>query len=39
VTGDDDILVLAGDERLGGLRIVTVDEFLATLGLGDGGGG
>jgi putative PIN family toxin of toxin-antitoxin system len=31
VTGDKDLLVLAGDPRLGTLRIVTVAEFLAIL--------
>jgi predicted nucleic acid-binding protein len=32
VTGDEDLLVLAGDPRLGSLRIVTVAAFLAILG-------
>ncbi len=32
VTGDDDLLVLARDPRLGRLRIVTVAAFLAVLG-------
>lgn len=32
VTGDDDLLSLAGDPRLGTLRIVPVVEFLALLG-------
>jgi putative PIN family toxin of toxin-antitoxin system len=31
VTGDDDLLVLDGDIRLGGLRIVTVGTFLELL--------
>jgi putative PIN family toxin of toxin-antitoxin system len=31
VTGDKDLLVLAGDPRLGALEIVTVTEFLAVL--------
>lgn len=31
VTGDEDLLVLAGDERLGSLAIVTVAEFLRIL--------
>lgn len=31
VTGDDDLLSLAGDPRLGALRIVTVVEFLTIL--------
>jgi putative PIN family toxin of toxin-antitoxin system len=31
VTGDDDLLVLDGDPRLGKLRIVTVREFLDVL--------
>jgi uncharacterized protein len=31
VTGDKDLLVLAGDEHLGALRIVTAPEFLALL--------
>lgn len=31
VTGDKDLLVLAGDPRLGPLEIVTVTEFLAIL--------
>jgi putative PIN family toxin of toxin-antitoxin system len=31
VTGDKDLLVLAGDPRLGALKIVTVAEFLAIL--------
>jgi putative PIN family toxin of toxin-antitoxin system len=31
VTGDNDLLVLAGDPRLGGLRIVTASEFLAVV--------
>lgn len=31
VTGDDDLLVLAGDPRLAGLRILTVRAFLAAL--------
>ena len=31
VTGDQDLLVLAGDPRLGALRIVTAAEFLAVL--------
>ncbi len=31
VTGDEDLLVLRGDPRLGALRIVTVTEFLAIL--------
>jgi len=31
VTGDNDLLVLAGDQRLGSLRIVTAAEFLAAL--------
>ncbi|MGH2557717.1 MAG: putative toxin-antitoxin system toxin component, PIN family [Thermomicrobiales bacterium] len=31
VTGDHDLLELAGDSRLGGLRIVTVIDFLAIL--------
>lgn len=32
VTGDDDLLVLAGDPRLGKLQIVGVGEFLGVLG-------
>jgi uncharacterized protein len=32
ITGDEDLLVLDGDERLGGLRIVRVTEFLALIG-------
>lgn len=32
VTGDDDLLVLAGDPHLGRLLIVTIHEFLAVLG-------
>ncbi len=31
VTGDEDLLVLAGDEQLGSLRIVTVRAFLDLL--------
>lgn len=31
VTGDDDLLSLAGDPRLGALKIMTVVEFLAVL--------
>ena len=31
VTGDDDLLVLAGDPRLGDLKMVTAAEFLAIL--------
>lgn len=31
VTGDKDLLVLAGDSRLGSLRIVTAAEFLSAL--------
>ena len=31
VTGDEDLLTLAGDPRLGTLKIVTVAEFLALL--------
>lgn len=31
VTGDEDLLVLAGDPALGGLQIVTVRDFLALL--------
>lgn len=31
VTGDNDLLSLAGDSRLGPLRIVTVVEFLRVL--------
>jgi putative PIN family toxin of toxin-antitoxin system len=31
VTGDEDLLVLAGDAALGALQIVTVRDFLATL--------
>ena len=31
VTGDDDLLVLAGDPRLGTLKIVTVARFLTML--------
>ncbi|HEX5501645.1 MAG TPA: hypothetical protein VFW96_03425 [Thermomicrobiales bacterium] len=31
VTGDDDLLALAGDPRLGALRIVTVRAFLDLL--------
>ena len=31
ITGDSDLLVLAGDPRLGKLRIVTVAAFLALL--------
>lgn len=41
MTGDDDLLVLAGAPRLGTLRIVTAREFLDVLdgnetGVGDG---
>lgn len=32
VTGDDDLLVLHADPQLGGLKVVTVGEFLAALG-------
>lgn len=32
ITGDEDLLVLRDDERLGTLRIVTVAEFLAERG-------
>ena len=32
VTGDDDLLALAADPRLGKLRIITVDQFLEILG-------
>ena len=35
VTGDKDLLVLAGDPRLGKLKIVTVAEFLAILDQAD----
>jgi len=31
VTGDDDLLVLRGDPRLGSLQVVTVVQFLAML--------
>lgn len=31
ITGDNDLLVLAGDPRLDALRIVTVAEFLGVL--------
>ena len=31
VTGDDDLLVLAGDPRIGPLKVVTVREFLQDL--------
>lgn len=33
VTGDRDLLVVAGDSRLGSIKIVTVTEFLAELSL------
>ena len=36
VTGDKDLLVLAGDPRRGALQIVTAAEFLAVLGEQDG---
>ena len=32
VTGDDDLLALAGEAALGGLRIVTPRQFLQALG-------
>lgn len=34
ITGDDDLLVLAGDPRLGAVRIVTVADFLEVLDRG-----
>ena len=34
VSGDADLLSLAGDPRLGSLRIVTARDFLAALGVG-----
>ncbi len=37
VTGDDDLLVLAGDPALGGLRIVTPRVFLDDLARWEGG--
>lgn len=39
VTGDADLLALAGDPRLGGLRIVTVVVFLGVLERAAGNGG
>ena len=32
VSGDEDLLVLDGDERLGGLRVMRVGQFLALIG-------